>query len=194
MKETTRATYPCAYSPVPEKGTGKLKLNGNLYGTGRSVHCPFNSRSIPVLRPFFFKRAPVVRIERGNFFLTPTVCMLIVLTRISTVLYCNVNGLLVKTFKYPCQCKAVFCFDCHKVWASSFAIFAEVSVMTCTFFNRHCCVVSITYIITLMVIAAVFCQSTVKVHSNSDTREVDIYLGSPFICAPSYMHKHHETE
>ena len=59
----------CVYSPVPENGTGKFKLNGNLYGTGRSVHRPFNSRSIPG----FFIRAPVVRIERGNFFLTPTV-------------------------------------------------------------------------------------------------------------------------
>ena len=44
-----------------------------MYGTGRSVHRPFNYRSISVRRPFFFKRAPVVRIERGNFVLTPTV-------------------------------------------------------------------------------------------------------------------------
>ena len=38
-----------------------------------SVHCPFRCRSFPVRRPFFFKQAPVVRIERGNFFLKPTV-------------------------------------------------------------------------------------------------------------------------
>ena len=70
MKETTRATYARAYTrPYQKTGTGKLKLNGNLYGTGCSVHRPFNYRSPPV----FFKRAPVVRIERGNFFLTPTV-------------------------------------------------------------------------------------------------------------------------
>ena len=51
----------CVYSPVPENG---LKRNGNTYGTGRSVQLPFNTRSPPI----FFKRAPVVRIERGTFF------------------------------------------------------------------------------------------------------------------------------
>ena len=70
MKETTRATYARAYTrPYQKTGMGKLKLNGNLYGTGRSVHRPFNSRSPPV----FFKRAPVEQIIRGNFFLTPTI-------------------------------------------------------------------------------------------------------------------------
>ena len=49
MKETTRATYARAYTrPYQKTGTGKLKLTGNLYGTGRSVHRPFNYRSPPV--------------------------------------------------------------------------------------------------------------------------------------------------
>ena len=74
MKETTHATYARAYTrPYQKTGTGKLKLNGNMYGTGRSVHRPFNYRSISVRRPCFFKRAPVEQIVRGNFFLTSTV-------------------------------------------------------------------------------------------------------------------------
>ena len=52
MKETTRATYATyarVYTrPYQKTGTGKLKLNGNLYGTGCSVHRPFNYRSPPV--------------------------------------------------------------------------------------------------------------------------------------------------
>ena len=49
MKETTRATYARAYTrPYQKTGTGKLKLTGNLYGTGGSVHRPFNYRSPPV--------------------------------------------------------------------------------------------------------------------------------------------------
>ena len=64
MKETTRATYARAYTrPYQKMGTGKLKLNGNLFRSS-PVQLPFNSRSPPV----FFKRAPVVQIERGNFF------------------------------------------------------------------------------------------------------------------------------
>ena len=59
--------------PYQKTGTGKLKLDRNMYGTGRSVHRPFNYRSISVRRPFFFKRAHIVRIEWGNFFLTPTI-------------------------------------------------------------------------------------------------------------------------
>ena len=74
VKETTRATYARAYTrPYQKTGTGKLKLNG--------VRCtewavPFIARSITVQFPFaarFFKRAPVEQIERGNFFLTPTI-------------------------------------------------------------------------------------------------------------------------
>ena len=88
MKETTYIRV-CVYSPVPENGngeiacaytrpyqktgTGKLKRNGNMYGMVRSVHRPFNYRSIPVCCCVFFKRAPIVRIERGTF-LMPTVC------------------------------------------------------------------------------------------------------------------------
>ena len=52
MKETIRA---CVYSPVPENGNGRSITIQHL------------------LAALFFKRAPVVRIERGNFFLTPTV-------------------------------------------------------------------------------------------------------------------------
>ena len=45
VKETTHATYARAYTrPYQKTGTEKLKLNGNMYGTGRSVHRPFNSR------------------------------------------------------------------------------------------------------------------------------------------------------
>ena len=56
VKETTRATYARAYTrPYQEMGTGKLKLNGNLFRSS-PVQLPFNSRSPPV----FFKRAPVV--------------------------------------------------------------------------------------------------------------------------------------
>ena len=78
MKETTRATYARAYTrPYQITGTGKLKLNGNMYGTGRFILRPFNFRSPPV----FFKRAPVVRIERGNFFLTPTAALSLALSR-----------------------------------------------------------------------------------------------------------------
>ena len=66
MKETTRATYMRAYTrPYQKTGTGKLKRNGNTYGT---VHRPFNYCSIPVHHPGGFKQAPVVRIERGTFF------------------------------------------------------------------------------------------------------------------------------
>ena len=63
VRETTRATYM-----YQKTGTGKLKRNGNTYRMVRSVHRPFDYRSIPVRRPVFLKRAPVVRIERGNFF------------------------------------------------------------------------------------------------------------------------------
>ena len=64
-KETTRA---CVHSLVPENGNRKIKTKRE-YRTVRSVHCPFNTRS----PSFFFKRVTVVWIERGNFFLTPTV-------------------------------------------------------------------------------------------------------------------------
>ena len=73
VKETTRTTYTRAYTrPYQKMGMGKLKRNGNTYGTVRSVTVPFIARSIAVRRPFF-KRVPVVRIEQGNFFFTPTV-------------------------------------------------------------------------------------------------------------------------
>ena len=70
MKETTRATYARAYTrPYQKTGTGKLKLNRNLYGTGRSVHRPFNYRSIPVRRPFFLNGRPLYGSNGGTFFL-----------------------------------------------------------------------------------------------------------------------------
>ena len=57
-----------------ENGNGEIKMKRDAYvKNGR----PFIARSIAVHSPFaalfFFLRAPVVRIERGNFFLTPTV-------------------------------------------------------------------------------------------------------------------------
>ena len=66
MKETTRVTYArvYVYSPVPENGNGEIKIKREYVRNG-----PF--RSSPVQFPFatrFFKRAPVVRIERGTFF------------------------------------------------------------------------------------------------------------------------------
>ena len=69
VKETTRATYARAYTrPYQKTGTGKLKLNGNLYGTGRSVHRPFNYRSISVRRPFFLNGHPLYGSNGGTFF------------------------------------------------------------------------------------------------------------------------------
>ena len=57
----------CVYSPVPENGNCEIKnRNGNTYGTVHSVQLPFKAHSPAVF--FFFKRAPVVWIERGNFF------------------------------------------------------------------------------------------------------------------------------
>ena len=54
VKETTHATYVRAYTrPYQKTETGKLKRNGNTYGTGRSVHRPFNSCSIPIRRRVF---------------------------------------------------------------------------------------------------------------------------------------------
>ena len=73
VKETTRATYAHAYTPPYQKtGTGKLKRNGNTYGTVRSVHCPFNSCSIPVRHPFFLTGAHCTD-RMGELFLMSTV-------------------------------------------------------------------------------------------------------------------------
>ena len=53
VKETIRTTYAHAYTHSYQKTeTRKLKRNGNTYGTGRFVHRPFNSHSIPVQYPF----------------------------------------------------------------------------------------------------------------------------------------------
>ena len=49
---------------------------------------PFIARSVAIHSPFTacfcFKRAPVVRIERGNFFLTPTVVQAANICRLGT--------------------------------------------------------------------------------------------------------------
>ena len=73
MKETTRA---CIHSPVPENGNWKIKTKREYVRNG-----PFHSSPVQLLfntcsPPFIKKqRAPVVRIERRNFFLMPTVCL-----------------------------------------------------------------------------------------------------------------------
>ena len=55
VKETTDATYARAYTrPYQKTETGKLKRNGNTYGTGRFVHRPFNTHSQPVFFLLFF--------------------------------------------------------------------------------------------------------------------------------------------
>ena len=73
MKETTCAIYVRAYTrPYQKTGTGKLKRNGNTYGTGRSVHRPFNYRSTPVRCPFFLNGHPSYGSNR-ELFLAPTV-------------------------------------------------------------------------------------------------------------------------
>ena len=58
---------------IPENGNGKIKTKREYVRNGpfcsSPVQLPLNTRSPPV----FFKRVPVLRIERGNFFLTPTV-------------------------------------------------------------------------------------------------------------------------
>ena len=67
----TRDIRACANSLVPENGNGKLKLNGNAYGTARSIHHLFNYRSIPVCHPLFFKTGTSCT-NRGELFFTPT--------------------------------------------------------------------------------------------------------------------------
>ena len=54
-----------------ENGNGKIKMKRDAY----VQNGPFRSSPVPLpfAARFFFKQAPVVRIERGNFFLTPTV-------------------------------------------------------------------------------------------------------------------------
>ena len=59
-----------------ENGNGEIKMKWAAYvQNGR----PFIARSVAVHSPFaarfFFKQASIVRIERGNCFLTPTVHM-----------------------------------------------------------------------------------------------------------------------
>ena len=79
VKKTTHATYARAYTrPYQKTETGKLKRNGNTTFKFRSssVQFPFNTHSPPVFLCVFFKRAPVVWIEQGNFFLMPTVCII----------------------------------------------------------------------------------------------------------------------
>ena len=65
----TRDIRAFVYSPVPENGNGEIKTKQEYVRNGpfrlSPFQLPFNTRSPPV----FFERAPVVRIERGNFFL-----------------------------------------------------------------------------------------------------------------------------
>ena len=72
-RNNTHDIRACVYSPVPENGNGEIKMKRDYVRNGpfcsSPVQLPFNTRS-PLV---FFKRAPVVRNERGNFFLTPTV-------------------------------------------------------------------------------------------------------------------------
>ena len=74
-RNNTRDICACVYSPVPENGNGEIKTKREYVRNGpfhsSPVQLPFNT----CLPPVFFKRAPVVRIERGNFFFTPTVYM-----------------------------------------------------------------------------------------------------------------------
>ena len=62
-RNNTRDIRACIYRYSPVPGTGKLKLNENLFRSS-PVQLPFNSRSPPV----FFKRAPVEQIVWGTFF------------------------------------------------------------------------------------------------------------------------------
>ena len=68
-----------------ENGNGEIKMKRDAHiKNGR----PFIARSVVVHSPFTacfcFKRAPVVRIERGNFFLTPTVVQAANICRLGT--------------------------------------------------------------------------------------------------------------
>ena len=79
VKETTRAIYARAYTrPYQKMGIGKLKRNRNTYGIRMEWSVSFIARSITVQYPFaarFFKPAPVVRIERVNFFYAYRICI-----------------------------------------------------------------------------------------------------------------------